>query len=209
MLEDDLDLTPAWCHSWLEFTKELRTHFGPTNPVGSAEIELQHLVMASNTRLSECLVHFNTLALWVGWGEQVHCFQFYDGLPECLKDWLAMLGKPDSLHKLVLVTQQYNNLYWERQEEHKLVHQQDNEPTTYVNSQGPNTPNPPSTQTNNHMLGLDGKLKLEEWKHHKENNICMMCRKPGHTMPACPAAMRGRAVNLQEQLDMPNTVQEE
>ena len=40
ILEDDLSLTPAWCHSWVEFAKELKTHFGPANPVGSAKIEL-------------------------------------------------------------------------------------------------------------------------------------------------------------------------
>ncbi len=165
--------------------------------------------MASNTKLSEYLVRFNTLASRVGWGEQALHFQFYDGLPECLKDQLAMLGKPDSLHDLVLVTQRYDNLYWERQEECKLAHQWDNKLMTYANSQGPNTSNPPSTQTNDHVLGLDGKLKPEEQKHCKENNLCMMCGKPGHTMPACPATTRGRAVNLQEQLDMPNTAQEE
>src|SRR5258705_9053007 len=120
-----------------------------------------------------------------------------------------MLGKPNSLCKLVLVTQQYDNLYWERQEERKLAHQQDNKPMMYANLWGPNTSNPPSTRTNDCVLGLDGKLKLEEQKHRKENNLCMMCRKPGHTMPACPVAMRGQAVNLQEQLDMPNTAQEE
>src|SRR5258708_25625390 len=147
--------------------------------------------MASNTKLSEYLVRFNTLALWVGWGEPALCFQFYDGLPECLKDGLAMLGKPNLLCDLVLVTQQYDNLYWERQEEHKLAHQQDNKLMMYVNSQGPNTSNPPSTRTNDCVLGPDGKLKLEEWKCCKENNLCMMCRKPGHTTPTCPATTRG------------------
>src|SRR5258708_1864408 len=191
ILEDDLSLTPVWHHSLAEFKKKLKTHFVPANPEGSAENELRHLVMASNTKLSEYLVQFNTLALCVGWGKQALHFQFYNGLPECLKDWLAMLGKPDSLRDLVLVTQWYNNLYWERQEEHKLVHQWDNKPMMYANSQGPNTPNPPSTQTNDCVLGPDGKLKPEEWKRCKENNLCMMCRKPGHTTPACPVATRG------------------
>src|SRR5258708_502109 len=112
-----------------------------------------------------------------------------------------MLGKPNSLCKLILVTQQYDNLYWERQEEWKLAHQQDNKLTMNTDLQGPNGPNPPTTQTNNHILGLDGKLKPEEWKCCWENNLCMMCGKPGHATSACPAAMRGQAVNLQEQLD--------
>ncbi len=40
ILEDDLNLALVWCHSWAEFAKELKTHFGPANPVGSAKIEL-------------------------------------------------------------------------------------------------------------------------------------------------------------------------
>src|SRR5258707_9915114 len=80
VLEDDPSLTLAWRNSWTEFAKELRTHFGPANPVGSAEIELRHLTMASNARLPEYLVRFNMLASCVGWGEQALCFQFYDGV---------------------------------------------------------------------------------------------------------------------------------
>ena len=120
-----------------------------------------------------------------------------------------MLGKPDSLHKLVLVTQQYNNLYWERQEEWKLACQRDNKLPMNANPQGPNSANPPTTRVNERILGPDGKLKPEECKHHRENNLCMMCRKPRHTMSASPAAMRGRVANLQEPQDMPNTAQEE
>src|SRR5260370_7139522 len=82
ILEDALSLTLAWHSSWTEFTKELRTHFGLANPVGSAKIELQHLTMASNARLPEYLVQFNRLASRIGWGEQALHFQFYDGLPE-------------------------------------------------------------------------------------------------------------------------------
>ena len=107
-----------------------------------------------------------------------------------------MLGKPNSLHELVLVTQQYDNLYWERQEEWKLARQRDNKLLMNANPRGPNSANPPTTRVNEHILGPDGKLKLEECKHCQENNLCMMCGKPGHAMSACPTAMRGRAANL-------------
>src|SRR5260221_3014023 len=120
-----------------------------------------------------------------------------------------MLGKPDSLPELGLVTQQYDNLYWERQEEWKLAHQRDNKPLMNVNPQGPNSANPPTTRVNERILGPDGKLKPEECKCRRENNLCMMCGKPGHATPACPAATRGRVANLQEPPDMPNTAQEE
>ena len=56
-----------------------------------------------------------------------------------------MLGKPDSLRKLVLVTQQYDNLYWERQEEQKLACQRDNKPPMNVDPWGLNSTNPPTT----------------------------------------------------------------
>src|SRR5260370_2015500 len=120
-----------------------------------------------------------------------------------------MLGKPNSLCDLVLVTQRYNNLYWERQEEHKLACQWDNKPMTYVNSWGPNTSNPPSTQTNDHMLGLDGKLKPEECKCHKENNLCMMCGKLGHPTPPSPPPMTDQTLNLPHHPDIPTTPQQD
>src|SRR6266436_2881342 len=128
--------------------------------------------MASNARLPEYLVRFNTLASRIGWGEQALCFQFYDGLPEQLKDQLSMLGKPDLLCELVLVTQRYDNLYWERQEEQKLAHQRDNKPPMNANPQGPNSANPPTTRVNERILGPDGKLKPEECKRCQENNLC-------------------------------------
>ena len=115
---------PEWRSSWTEFVKELRTHFRPTNPIGTVEAELRHLTMASGACLSEYLVRFNTLASRVEWGDVALCFQFYDGLPDRLKDRIALLGKPDNLRELVQVTTHHDNLYWERQEEHKRARQQ-------------------------------------------------------------------------------------
>src|SRR5258708_31963148 len=106
-----------------------------------------------------------------------------------------MLGKPDSLHELVLVTQRYNNLYWERQEEWKLARQRDNKLPTYANLQGPNSANPPTTRVNKRILGPDGKLKPEECKCHRENNHCMMSRKTAQTTTTCTTTTERRTSN--------------
>ena len=72
--------------------KELWTHFRPVNPMEAAEMELCHLTLAGNSRLSNYLVHFNTLASSIKWGDAVLCLQFYDGLLDQLKDQIAILG---------------------------------------------------------------------------------------------------------------------
>src|SRR5260370_39003823 len=113
VLEEDPRRTPLWRGNWAEFSKELWTHFRPTNPTGPAEMELCHLTMAGNARLSKYLVHFNTLTSRVEWGEAALCFQFYNGLLDQLKDRIAILGKLDTLQELVLMAQHYDNLYCE------------------------------------------------------------------------------------------------
>src|SRR5258708_37063292 len=80
--------------------------------------------MSSRACLSEYLVRLNTLASRVEWGDAVLRFQFYNSLPEQLKDWIALLRKPDTLQELVQVTIHHNNLYWEHQDEHKQARQQ-------------------------------------------------------------------------------------
>src|SRR5258706_13026253 len=67
VIESDPRLAPTWHASWPEFLSEIRTHFGPSNPTGTVEIELCHLSMQYNSRISECLVRFNTLASQVHW----------------------------------------------------------------------------------------------------------------------------------------------
>src|SRR5260221_1793380 len=40
ILEDEQTHALEWRSSWLEFVKELQTHFRPSNPTGAAECEL-------------------------------------------------------------------------------------------------------------------------------------------------------------------------
>src|SRR5258707_5279085 len=82
VMESDPRLPPTWHASWPEFLSEIHTHFGPSNPTGTAEIELRHLSMQYDSHISEYLVRFNTLASRVHWGDAALRFQFYDGLPE-------------------------------------------------------------------------------------------------------------------------------
>src|SRR5258706_5963684 len=62
VMEINPRLAPAWHSSWPEFISEICMHFGPSNLTGTAEIELHHLSMHSNSHISEYLVQFNMLA---------------------------------------------------------------------------------------------------------------------------------------------------
>jgi len=62
VMEIDPRLAPSWRSNWPDFIAEIRTHFGPSNPTGTAEIELHHLSMQPDACISEYLVQFNTLA---------------------------------------------------------------------------------------------------------------------------------------------------
>src|SRR5258707_322310 len=120
VMEIDPRLAPSWHSNWPDFIAEIRTHFRPSNPTRTAEIKLRHLSMQPDARISEYLVRFNTLASRVSWGDVALRFQFYDGLPERLKDKIAILGKPESLREMVNVTVHYDALHWERQAERRM-----------------------------------------------------------------------------------------
>src|SRR5258708_8878066 len=56
VMESDPRLALTWPASWPEFLSEICTHFGPSNPTRTAEIELCHLSMQYNSRILEYLV---------------------------------------------------------------------------------------------------------------------------------------------------------
>src|SRR5258707_15643350 len=117
VMEINPRLALSWCSNWPDFITEIRTHFRPSNPTGMAEIELCHLFMQPDARISEYLVQFNTLASRVSRGDVALCFQFYNGLPERLKDKIMILWKPESSQEMVNITVHYDALHWERQAE--------------------------------------------------------------------------------------------
>ena len=212
-MEPDPLRAPAWRTSWTDFMTELRTHFGPTNPVRNAEIELNQLIMSSDSRLSEYLVRFNTLASRVAWGDAALCFKFYDGLPDRLKDRLALLGQPDTLRELVQVTARHDTLHWDRQAERKSNRRPEQRnpfvrppptsqfrTTTQPSSSNTTTTSPQPT-TPHFQLDLkthypDGKVRPEELTHHRNSNLCLRCSKGGHLSGECSRGYRARATEL-------------
>src|SRR5260221_109431 len=162
--------------------------------------------MASGACLSEYLVRFNTLASRVEWGDSGICFQFHEGLPGQMKGQNALLKKPENLQKLVQVTTQHDNLYWEHQEERKRARQQ--QPPRNTTRQ-PRSDQPPDRPIEQH-LNVRGRLKDEERRQCHDNNLCLFCGKSDHTIAKCPAAAaKGRAAALPAETPTETSTSEE
>ncbi|KAG6327617.1 hypothetical protein ID866_11472 [Astraeus odoratus] len=109
---------PAWADDYSEFVIELTTNFGPHNPVGDAEHQLDNLSMKDGSHINKYIVEFNCLATQVhGYGEGALCHMFYNGLPDHIKDEIAHIGKPPHLVDLHTMAQGINSHYWERKSE--------------------------------------------------------------------------------------------
>jgi hypothetical protein len=62
LLLDDPALCPLWMNNFKEFVLELHTNFGPHDPVGDAENDLNHLSMKDSQRITKYVVEFNRIA---------------------------------------------------------------------------------------------------------------------------------------------------
>ena len=109
---------PHWMDSWVHFVAELQSTFGPHDPVADAEHQLEHLRMKDSYRVMQYIVDFNHLASQVqDYGDGTLCHLFYSGLPDCLKDEIARVGKPLTLNGLRALCQEINARYWECKDE--------------------------------------------------------------------------------------------
>src|SRR5258708_28702514 len=61
VMESGPRLAPTWHASWPEFLSKMCTHFAPSNPTTTTEIELYHLSIQPDSHILEPLVPFNTL----------------------------------------------------------------------------------------------------------------------------------------------------
>jgi len=208
---------PRWMDSWVHFVAELQSTFGPHNPIANAEHQLEHLRMKDVHHVTQYIVDFNRLASQVqDYGDGALHRLFYFGLLDRLKDEIAPVSKPLTLHGLRALCQEIDVRYWERKDEIARTTKSQSTPSpakssdsggnssksSKEKSKAGNTSSPatsgsskttnnPSSSSSNrpdltNKLGKDGKLTADERKRHLDNNLCMFCRGPGHFADNCP-----------------------
>src|SRR5258707_6427530 len=69
------------------------------------------------------------------------------------------------------------------------------------------TPRTPKPYDN--VLGLDGKLKLEELECRHKNKLCLVCSSGNHWASECSTSKRGWATELQVGGELENVLREE
>jgi hypothetical protein len=199
------DDPPLWMDNYLEFVAELQENFGPHDPTGDAERQIEELDMKENQRINKYVVEFNRLATQLsGWGDSALRRQYYNGLPSRIKDEVCRVGKPSSLPELKLLSQTIDARYWERKAESaretkttssassaapKPKPAASTSPTanTTTSARKPTKPAPSSNAPDlTGKLGKDGKLTAEERKRRFDMKLCLFCAGDGHEAKDCP-----------------------
>jgi hypothetical protein len=105
LLSDGLSSRPDWMGNYSKFMLELQTNFGPHDPSGDAEMQLEQLNMHEGQHINMYVVEFQRLASQVhGWGDGALRRQFYNGLPARIKDKISHMGKPITLSEFKTYT---------------------------------------------------------------------------------------------------------
>jgi len=212
----DLADRPHWMDSWVHFVAELQSTFGPHNPIADAEHQLEHLQMKDAHCVTWYIVDFNRLASQVqDYRDGMLCRLFYSSLLDRLKDEIARVGKPLTLHGLRALCQEIDARYWECKDEISCTTKSQPTPSpTKPSNSGGNSSNSGqeksktgnssssansglSKATSNqstsssrpdltNKLGKDGKLTADKRKWRLDNNLCMFCRGTGHFTDNCP-----------------------
>ncbi|KAG6329167.1 hypothetical protein ID866_9923 [Astraeus odoratus] len=152
---------PAWADDYSEFVIELTTNFSLHNPVGDAKHQLDNLLMKDGSCINKYIVKFDHLATQVcGYGEGALHHMFYNGLPDCIKDEIACIGKPPCLVNLCTMAQGINAHYWECKSE--IAHQAKSNPqpsSSKQSSSGGSSSKQPNTSSSTSSLSSTGKGK--------------------------------------------------
>jgi hypothetical protein len=110
----DSEVIPDWLEDWPEFTRVLRTQFGPIDPTADAEDGIDNLRMQDNQHIVKYNVEFNRLAIRTRWDDSVLRHRYYSGLAERIKDIMGQQGKPPTLESMKALAHSIDSRHWER-----------------------------------------------------------------------------------------------
>src|ERR1700730_11455997 len=102
-----------WLKDWDLFLQELKTNFGPFDPTGDTEAEIDHLRMKDLHRVTKYNIEFNRLSTRLHWDEAALHHNYYRRLLNWIKDEITQIGKLTSLPELRKLTHDINRRYWE------------------------------------------------------------------------------------------------
>src|SRR3954452_19625418 len=88
---------PSFLLNWDEFREVLEMNFGPYDPEGEAEAELDALWMKDNQKINKYLVEFNWITARLQWDNAALRHAFYWGLPSRVKDEISRSRKSATL----------------------------------------------------------------------------------------------------------------
>jgi len=203
---------PIWMDNYQQFVQELKSNFGPHDPVGDAEHQLDNLSMKDGQKINKYVVEFNHLAGQVrGYGDGTLRHIFYSGLPDRIKDEISRVGKPCTLDGYRALAQTVDARYWECKSEiarqTKGSTSSSSNSASKGNSSGSSDSKGKPKEKDNKTkssdkpkssagasksseipshLGKDGKLTEEERQRRIKEKLCMFCGQPGHMAKDCP-----------------------
>ena len=207
---------PTWMDSYHQFVSELKSNFGPHDPVRDAEHQLDNLSMKEGQKINKYTVEFNRLAGQVhGYGDGALCHIFYSSLPDHIKDEISCVRKPHTLNGFHTLAQTIDARYWEHKSEISCQtknssvpsisnskssasssdskgksKEKDNKGKSSDNrNKSPSSSSSASKSTTSEApshLRKDGKLTEEERQQHIKEKLCMFCGQPGHMAKDCP-----------------------
>jgi hypothetical protein len=120
-------------------------NFGPHDPTGEAEAELEHRQMKENHQITCYNVNFACLAAQCKWGKAALHYQYYRRLLDRIKDEIAHVGKPTLLSGLRKLAQDIDGCYHEQRSE--ISHENLKPPKSGSTKSAPKQQSKPTTST--------------------------------------------------------------
>jgi len=182
----------ALLNDWSAFSKLFSETFGESEKDVVAEQRIRQLSQGRMS-MSSYAAEFRAIATDLDWNDAALMSQYRYGLNDTFKRMLLNFAKPSNLEELIALTIRcYNN--W-AENKNELRH-------SYHHFAAPRHPAPANQQSD--AMEIDairrGPLTPEERNQRIQNQLCIVCGKPGHFKRNCPLSFRStNPKNLQNQ----------